>query len=214
MQMSPQVITLDTNVLNAIDMSAMEEYTSWKPSHTKYFAMDAGKEHYRLLTFLSSEVSRSKKPIIDIGTYLGFSALALSSPNNDNDNNNGSKVISYDIVDCIPDDEEAQHLTVKSKSNIELRVTNCLNEIDTLINTDFICLDVAHDTSTEQEVLTALKNNNYKGLLFLDDIHLNKAMDDWWNSIDLLKYDVTKYGHWSGSGLVVFDPSKYSIQLL
>lgn len=205
--MAPQVIALDTNVLNTIDMSAMETYTTWKETHSKYFTMEAGKEHYRLLTYLANEVYKStNKPILDIGTYLGFSALALSAPQ-------GSKVISYDIVDCIPDDEEAQHQTAKSKSNIELRVTNCLNEIDTLINTDFICLDVAHDTSTEQEVLNALKENNYKGLLFLDDIHLSKEMEDWWNSIDLPKYDVSKYGHWSGSGLVVFDPSKYSILL-
>jgi predicted O-methyltransferase YrrM len=209
--MSPQIITLDTNVLNAIDMSAMEAYTTWKPSHTQFFTMESGKEHYRLLTFLANEVSKtSNKPIIDIGTYLGFSALALSTPAH------GPNVISYDIIDCIPDDETS--LTAKSKSNIDLRITDCLNELDTLINTDLICLDVAHDTFTEQEVLTALKANNYKGLLFLDDIHLNKAMDDWWNSIDkglfnLPKYDVSKYGHWSGSGLVVFDPSKYSIQL-
>jgi predicted O-methyltransferase YrrM len=187
-------------------MSAMEAYTAWKPSHTQYFTMESGKEHYRLLTFLANEVSKTSTTnhIIDIGTYLGFSALALSSPN-------GSHVVSYDIVDCIPDDETG--LTAKSKSNIDLRITDCLNEMDTLINTDFICLDVAHDTSTEQEVLTALKANNYKGLLFLDDIHLSKEMDDWWNSIDLPKYDVSKYGHWSGSGLVVFDPSKYSFQL-
>lgn len=204
--MAPQIITLDTNVLNAMNMSAMEAYTKWKPTHSQYFSMEAGKEHYRLLTCLANEVSTtSNKPIIDIGTYLGFSALALSTPPN------VSKVVSYDIVDCIPDDETS--ITAKSKSNIELRITDCLNEIDTLINTDLICLDVAHDTSTEQEVLTALKANNYKGLLFLDDIHLSKEMDDWWNSIDLPKYDVSKYGHWSGSGLVVFDPSKYSILL-
>lgn len=204
--MSPQVITIDTNVLNEIDMSAMEAYTSWKPSHTKYFTMEAGKEHYRLLTFLASEVSKneSNKPIIDIGTFLGFSALALSTIPK-------SKVVSFDIIDCIPDD--VQGLTVKTKENIELRITDCLNEIDTLIDTDLICLDVAHDTSTEIEVLSALKEHNYKGILFLDDIHLSKEMDDWWNSIDLPKYDVSKYGHWSGSGLVVFDPSKFTIEL-
>lgn len=202
MMASPKVIKLDVDVLNGIDMSSGEEYTKWKPSHSQYFSMPAGQEHYRLLSFLGKEFGLEAKPIVDIGTYLGFSALALSG-------GGASKVISYDIVDCIPD----EGLTMKSKDNIELRIMDCLNDIDVLTGADLICLDIAHDAITEREIMTALKENNFKGLLFLDDIHLNKEMEEWWNSIDLPKYDVTKYGHWSGSGLVVFDTSRFAVEL-
>ena len=63
------------------------------------------------------------------------------------------------------------------------------------------------------EIFKALQKYKYKGLLFLDDIHQSKEMDDWWNTITLPKYDLSKYGHFSGSGIVVFDPSKYNIIL-
>jgi predicted O-methyltransferase YrrM len=198
---TPKVITLDVNVLNSIDMSATEEFTKWNSTHTEYFSMPAGQEHYRMLAFLAKEVG-TQKPIIDIGTYFGFSALALSSENK-------SKVVTYDIVDCIPDDG----YTMKSKDNIQFRIMDCLNDLETLANADLISLDIAHEADIEQEIMTALKKHNYQGLLFLDDIKLNKEMADWWSSIDLLKYDLTKYGHWSGSGLVVFDPSRFSIVL-
>jgi hypothetical protein len=45
---------------------------------------------------------------------------------------------------------------------------------------------------------------NFKGRLFLDDIHLNPAMKCFWNSISETKADITDIGHWSGSGLVDF----------
>lgn len=200
-------ITLDQDVLNSIDMSKMEEYTKWVPSHTAYFSHDAGQEHYRLLTFLAGLLhNTSTKPMIDIGTYFGFSALALSS-------SPSSYVITYDVVDCIPDEHD-DCLTIKSKTNIDFRITDCLNDIDTLCDADLICLDVdPHDGQQETEIIDALQETGYKGLLVLDDIHLNEDMERFWNSIKLPKIDVTKYGHHSGTGLVVFDTTKFKIEL-
>ena len=195
-------ITLEE--LNNIDMSNCEDFTKWKPSHSKYFTDVAGKEHYRLLAFLSETLYEySKKPYIDIGTYLGYSALALSK-------HPSSNVITYDIVDCIPD----TGCTMKSVDRIEHRITDCLNEMDTLLNSDLICLDVdPHDGIQETEIFNALKDAGYKGLLVVDDIFINEGMTSFWNNIDLLKYDVSKYGHFTGTGLVVFEPSKFTIKL-
>lgn len=195
-------ITLEE--LNNIDMSYCEDYTKWKTTHSKYFTDVAGQEHYRLLAFLSEVVYEySKKPYIDIGTYLGYSALALSK-------HPSSKVITYDIIDCIPD----IGYTMKSIDRIEPRITDCLNEMNTLLNSDLICLDVdPHDGIQEVEIVKALKDAGYKGLLVVDDIHINKGMTAFWNNIDLLKYDISKYGHYSGTGLVVFDPSRFTIEL-
>ena len=48
--------------------------------------------------------------------------------------------------------------------------------------------------------------NNYQGLLLLDDIFLNQNMLYFWGEIEKPKYDLTKYGHASGTGLVIFNP--------
>ena len=90
-------------------------------------------------------------------------------------------------------------------------MTNCLNDIETLIKSDFISLDIGHDAIVEQEILMALVDNGYKGLLFLDDIHLNQEMHDWWNGITIPKIDLTPLGHYSGTGIVVFDTSRFDI---
>jgi hypothetical protein len=197
-------IKLTIEDLNTIDMSYCEDLNKWKPTHAKFFTDVAGKEHYRLLAYLSETMfAYSGKPYIDIGTYLGFSALALSK-------HPSSTVITYDIIDCIPD----MGPTMKSVSRIDHRITDCLNEMDTLLNSDLMSLDVdPHDGVQETEMFNALKNAGYKGLLVLDDIHINKGMKNFWNSIDLLKYDVSKYGHFTGTGLVVFDPSRFNIEL-
>ena len=197
-------IKLTVEDLNNIDMTYCEHLTKWKPTHSKYFTDIAGKEHYRLLAYLSDVLfPYSGKPYIDIGTYLGFSALALSK-------HQSSKVITYDIIDCIPDTGS----TMKSVDRIDYRITDCLNEMDTLLNSDLISMDVdPHDGVQETEMFDALKNAGFKGLLVLDDIHINKGMTKFWESIELQKYDVTKYGHYTGTGLVVFDPSRFTIEL-
>ena len=38
-------------------------------------------------------------------------------------------------------------------------------------------------------------------------------MKRWYSSITLPKYDISQYGHWSGTGLVVFDEKKFNIIL-
>ena len=45
--------------------------------------------------------------------------------------------------------------------------------------------------------------SNWNGIMIADDIHLNKPMKKWWKLIDnKYKYDITRFGHWSGTGLI------------
>jgi hypothetical protein len=70
----------------------------------------------------------------------------------------------------------------------------------------FICLDVdPHDGIKEPEFMKIILDSGFKGLIFCDDINLNEPMKDWWKSITITKYDVSKYGHWSGSGIICTD---------
>ena len=56
-----------------------------------------------------------------------------------------------------------------------------------------------------------LKKIGYKGLVLLDDIKLNEQMKYFWNDISEEKLDISDYGHWSGTGIFNFDPSRFEI---
>ena len=89
--------------------------------------------------------------------------------------------------------------------NVEFRVKNALEDGDQLLASPLILLDTYHDGVFEQEMYDFLSRNNYTGLLLLDDIHVNPAMQQFWSGVSHTKLDLTTWGHWSGTGLVVFD---------
>jgi len=178
---------LNKENISKIDLDRFSRYVS-NVEHRNYFFDVNFKEHYRLIAYLSTLFDHSN--IFDIGTNLGYSALALSySPRN--------KIISYDIVEG-KDLNHAEEL-----SNIEYLIGDVSKDAR-LLRSPLIMLDTNHDGVFENKLYNYLKENNYKGLLFLDDIHLNQPMRDFWNSISETKADVTDLGHWSGSGLVDF----------
>jgi hypothetical protein len=78
-----------------------------------------------------------------------------------------------------------------------------------LLASPLIFLDIdPHDGSMEFEFYNWLKDNNYKGILILDDIWYFKGMrDNLWTKISDIKHDVTSLGHWSGTGIVDFSNS-------
>ena len=174
------------NISN-IDLTKFYRYVA-NLEHRKYFFDVDFKEHYRLIAYLSTLFNHST--IFDIGTNLGYSALALSY-------HDTNRIISYDIVEC-KDLNHAEEL-----GNIEFLIGDVLKD-ERLLGSPLIMLDTNHDGIFENEFYKYLEDNNYKGLLFLDDIHLNQPMRDFWNSISAAKADVTDLGHWSGSGLVDF----------
>ena len=156
--------------------------------HLRYFLDTEFKEHYRLIAHLSTRFDRSI--IFDIGTNKGYSALALSyHPSN--------VVVSYDIVEC-------KELRFPEQLD---RLEYCIGDVlkdPRLLSSPLIMLDTNHDGAFENEFYAFLKKNNYRGWLFLDDIHLNAAMIRFWHGITEPKVDLTDLGHFSGSGLVAF----------
>ena len=156
--------------------------------HRNYFFDTNFKEHYRLIAYLSTLCDHSV--IFDIGSNLGYSALALSY-------NDSNHVVSYDLVDCL----QLNHSD--ELTNIEYSIGDVLKD-QRLLNSPLIMLDTNHDGVFENIAYAFLKQNSYKGLLFLDDIHLNQAMEEFWDSITESKEDLTDLGHWSGSGIVEF----------
>jgi hypothetical protein len=167
--------------LDALDMEQFAAYID--EDYKDYFRWASGKEHYRLLFWLSDKI---QGPVYDIGTHRGMSSLALSGMK--------SPVISYDIN---------PQVRVKNPW-VDHRVKNPLEDIDEIAKAGFVMYDTTHDGHTERQFFRALCDAGFSGTILFDDIHLNKEMESFW--ADLVypqKYDITGIGHGSGTGVLV-----------
>lgn len=196
-------ISISDDLIKKIDIQQLVPYIEWSEQNKHYFVEDPGKEHYRFLAYMSTCLGESPK-MIDIGTSFGFSAAAMSF-------NEKAKVIAYDIFDWIPDEGVK---TIKEKSNIETRIMDCMEDVENLLDADFICLDVSpHDGLQETQIYNMLKRYKYKGLLYMNNLLINPEMKEFYNNISHTKVDITKYGHFTGSSVVIFDTTKYTFTL-
>jgi hypothetical protein len=179
-----KILNISNKELDSLDISFFK-YILLLP-YAKFFESESGLEHYRLLIYISTLLDNST--IYDIGTHRCYSSIALSF-------NKTNKVISYDVIKQIP--------SYPIKSNIKYCLGNIIDKED-LNNSSLIFLDVNHDGIFENKFYNHLHDINWKGLLILDDINLNDDMKLFWNNIIEEKYDITKIGHWSGTGIVYF----------
>ena len=180
---------LDVGAIRSMDLERFRPFVT--DIYTKYFWMDAGAEHYKLLAYLST--CYRDTTIVDLGTDKGCSALALSYELS-------NRVVSYDI--------ENRRVVPIELPNVEFRVKDALKDKDTILSAPLIMLDTAHDGVFEQRLYARLVEWRYEGLLLLDDIYLNPIMQSFWDKIGLEKIDLTPLGHWSGTGLVRFDGAR------
>lgn len=164
-----------------------------------YYDLPSGKQEYKLYSYLTTFFENSI--ILDIGTLNGRSAVSLS-------HNESNQVISYNIVDDI---KNTNH-RIYTKSNIEFRIKNVLDDLtpELVSKTKIIMIDIDHFEVIEREIIQRLDELGFSGIILLDDIHHpapkeRDAMQKLWNSLEYKKYDVTKYGHWSGTGLIVMN---------
>jgi len=162
-----------------------------------------GREHYRLLAHLSTLFDNVD--IIDISTHMGSSSLALSY-------NKLNTVYTFDIDNRISDENK-----LIFPGNIKFNYLNLfdpgtqLEWSDKILSSPLIFLDIdPHDGELEYDFYLFLKENNYQGLLILDNIwYFKKMRDNFWYKIPTEdKLDITNMGHWSGTGLVQFNKSK------
>ena len=157
---------------------------------------------YNLLAHLSTYFNNDV--IADIGTgYQALTARALSY-------NKTNTIHSYDTEYI----ETAKNY-FSSLDNVTYNIFNPLKSLkgrDTMLSAPLVSLDVdPHDGEQEREFYCFFVDNNWKGIMVCDDIHLKRektpGMAWFWESVDKPKYDLTTtvYSHDSGTGLICFD---------
>jgi hypothetical protein len=162
-------------------------------------------EHYRLLAGFMRTLN--PKCCIDIGTYLGYSALIMKHFTTE------CSVHTFDIVNHSEKPSYCLHGELDTRtregSSLDRYLVDLVSESnwdnyrDLLSRADFIMMDITHDGQDERILLEFFDTIEFKNppLLFLDDIRLAK-MISFWRELRLPKLDLTSFGHWSGTGIV------------
>jgi len=176
--------------VNAMELSQFIPIIT-REIHKTQIVSAAGKEHYKLLAYLSMQLNNIN--IVELGTHNGTSSTAMSI-------NSTNSIRTYDVVDIY---------TIKQQpTNVTRIIGNIFNihEEHYLLEADFIFLDTAHLGDFELQVFEYLRDNNYKGFIVYDDIHFSSPMKEFWNKIPSdIKMDISKFGHETGTGLIDFN---------
>lgn len=186
-----KINTITNEYLNKIDLSKYDKILDIDPEYKNYFYSESGREHYRLLVYISNLFNKIN--ILDIGTNRGFSAIALS----DNKNNT---VVSYDLIRY---ESVKSLMSYDTLSNIEFKLGNCI-ELEDFNKYKVIMLDTLHDGIFEKQVFNHLRLINWKGIILMDDIETFPLLASMWKEIKEKKYILTSIGHASGTGMVIF----------
>jgi hypothetical protein len=133
---------------------------------------------------------------------MGSSALALSY-------NPSNTVYTFDVL------SKVTNPIIRAKPNIVYSLDNLFEPAGQaaweakILSAPFIFMDVdPHNGYMELAMYNYLKRIGYKGFMVCDDIWYFKEMrDNFWCKIPYSeRYDITHLGHWSGTGIISFNP--------
>lgn len=180
-------ILLSNVILDSLTTSHVQHIHS---DMQEWFHLESGKEHYRLLMHLSYSFDGIQ--IADVGTFKAASAVALAQ-------NPKNKVYSLDVGNFRSD---------TPYENIEFEIGNYMTDEaiqSKILNSKLIFLDVDHLYTNEIWLYNFLTEKKWDGIMVCDDIYLGEPMEKFWSEIKHEKYDITQYGHFSGTGIVLFN---------
>ena len=218
-----KTINLSNKYLNSIDLSEFDKMLLPKYKYSCQnggygFYDKSGIEQYRLLSYLSTLLDG--ETILDVGSFQGGSAIALSH----NKNNN---VISVDINYQID-----KKIKLPNVMFLEGNILNLKEELikykdgfrdyssgfeygeEIIHKSKLILYDTVHNGIVERQFHDYLIKSNWSGVCIWDDTkyksngNIRKGMSVFWDSIKNEKEDVTKYAHWTGTGIVWYNQDK------
>lgn len=193
------ILKIDNSV-HEINLEGSLPFAS--PDTRGYLSLGAGIDQYKLLGSLSTQLEAGSK-VGDLGTFYGNSSIALAL-------NTTLNILTCDPTDCL----RGENIGYRLLPNITYHQCKAFDLLPQLLDAKLILVDIGlHTGPLEAEVYDYLLAHQYKGLLLFDDIHLEKGLEILWDGIPKRKFDLTSIGHWSGSGLVVFDPSTIDVEV-
>jgi predicted O-methyltransferase YrrM len=158
-------------------------------------------EHYHLLASLV----RCLKPahVTEIGTYTGLSALSILTALDP-----GANLTTYDVVPWGEVEASALRPEDFADGRLEQRIGNLADGVfyrqneDVLLDSDLIFVDGPKDGRFEPAFIKLLLSTprSKPALLMFDDIRLWNMLRVW-ADLPLPKFDLTSFGHWSGTGI-------------
>ena len=202
------ILKIKKQEVNDIDLTNIYEYIDWNPTYHGFLQKLPGEEHYKLLAYMGKLVSNTPTTLVsDIGTLYGSSALALSAAHP------SVQVTTYDILNVIPNVQGIK--TINNVSSIKRKIMSGQLDISNIAKSHLILLDIdPHEGTEETKFVKLLQTAGFKGLMLVDDIKLNDGMKKFWGGVELPKYDLTELGHWTGTGLIVYDPDIIDVQVV
>jgi len=211
-KMSERLLNISLEAIkeaNKIDLSGISQREPEEPNFPDVWPG----EHYKLLAALVKTIK--PKLVIEVGTALGHSALALKKflPND-------SKLITFDIFEWDSLKGTLLNKNDFSDGNLvqeigDLAQDKTFDKYKELISeADFIFIDAPKDIAFERELLKKMDTIQFKNnpIIMFDDIRLWNMLKIW-REIKKPKLDLTSFGHWSGTGLIDWNsdlyPTKY-----
>jgi hypothetical protein len=155
-------------------------------------------EHYRLLPAMARAAPAGR--VVEVGTFTGMGTVALLE--------SGAQVTTYDLIPW----NEFPHtvLTEADFVSAEQRLGDLSDpgffyaQTELLSEAGLIFVDGPKDGRFES-AFSGLLREAFEGsgkLLVYDDIRV-MTMIQFWRDLPLPKLDVTSFGHWAGTGLVL-----------
>jgi predicted O-methyltransferase YrrM len=187
---------IDLTEVKNCDLSFVKKYYDDKYERHRINEMNVGQEngeHYKLLFYLTTLYEN--ETILDLGTRDGLSALCLAF-------NKRNLVITYDLQD-----KPTELLQFENElPNLTFKQMNVFDEtLDIFKKSKLIFLDLdPHDGIQEKRFIELLVSIKYDGIVVCDDIEWFPKMKQWWNNLTQKKYNVTNFGHGSGTGIIDF----------
>jgi len=191
------IINTEPEEIQQINIASFTDYIL--PGSRDAFFGKCGKEHFRLLAYLSTQFHNTN--IINIRTNGGYEALALS-------HNETNTVFSFGPTD------QLANTTIEDRPNIHFITEDILDTQfqlkwrQTILSSAFIFVDIEpHNGTVEHDLYLYLSDIGYRGFVIYDDIWYFKSMRNqlWYKIPESQRFDLTEVGHWSGTGIVNFN---------